>query len=90
MEKLEKNIKNQKCGKSYFTMFFKRPSDRSALACLKLYEINFIKNMNLGIDFYQQVLLRSNESGDSDYFGIFNGETLKLTIGLCPSEIGHK
>ncbi len=33
-------------------MFFKRPSDRSALACLKLYEINFIKNMNLGIDFY--------------------------------------
>lgn len=35
-------------------------------------------------------MLRSNESGDSDYFGIFKGEILKLTIGLCPSEIGHK
>ena len=52
MEKLEKNIKNQKYGKSYLTILKKRPSDRSALACLKLCKINFIKNMNLGIDFY--------------------------------------
>ena len=38
----------------------------------------------------RHVLLQSNESGDSDYLGIFKGETLELTIGLCPSETGHK
>jgi len=38
----------------------------------------------------RHVLLQSNESGDSDYFGIFKGEILKLTIGLCPSEIGQE
>ena len=36
----------------YIAKFQKRPSDRSALAWIKLLQKNFIKNINLGIDFY--------------------------------------